>query len=525
MSEIFQELLKSSPYAIIELFELHLDQTLHGSSEVVRFHAGVNQTAGAGSIYWQTNPYQPLPIEAEGFEYNGTGQLPRPRIRVSNLLGSISALLLGVNEITPGNDLTGAQVVRIRTLSRFLDPANFPNNVNPYGTPDPTAEMPREIYYVDRKSAENREVVEFELASVFDLAGIRAPKRQVIANICQWKYRSAECGYTGTTYFDENDTPLSLAPAPNYSNTFDTLNFGNNLVSPNAMVSANGWYKAVMQADGNLVVYSKNGTAVWSTNTVTGTGNYRLRNQVDGDLRISNLDTGVYTWATNTANAAVGVTSVAFIPDASGAGSISWVPTDISTGRAATYGWELFGNCPGSGNPTATRTFYSPTTISPGRFITLIFTGVSVALPVDHYSGLAYRWDLQTMTISSSGGFWDLNETFNATVNVSSGNPFKNTPYGTLTTVGPQIQITGTQGYGQNKLVMQNDGNLVLYNSANAVLWASGYYTNQEPLIASGSGDPAKDVCGKRISSCKKRFGDYGNLPFGSYPSAGTFYG
>jgi lambda family phage minor tail protein L len=75
---------------------------------------------------------------------------------------------------------------------------------NPYGTPDPTALFPAEIYYVDRKSTENRNLVEFELASAFDLAGVRAPKRQCISR-CQWVYRSAECGYTGTNYFDAND--------------------------------------------------------------------------------------------------------------------------------------------------------------------------------------------------------------------------------------------------------------------------------------------------------------------------------
>ena len=82
-----------------------------------------------------------------------------------------------VNAVTTGNDLTGATVTRIRTLARFIDNANFTGN-NPFGTPDPNAEFPREIYSVDRKSAENREVVEFELAAVFDLAGIRVPKRQ-----------------------------------------------------------------------------------------------------------------------------------------------------------------------------------------------------------------------------------------------------------------------------------------------------------------------------------------------------------
>ena len=31
----------------------------------------------------------------------------------------------------------------------------------------------------------------------------------------------------------------------------------------------------------------------------------------------------------------------------------------------------------------------------------------------------------------------------------------------------------------------------------------------------------AEDVCGKRIASCKCRFGDNNELPFGSFPGAG----
>jgi lambda family phage minor tail protein L len=118
-----------------------------------------------------------MPIQAEGFSFN-KGQLPRPTLTVSNALGTITAILLNVNSITTGNDLTGATVTRIRTLARYLDGANFAGNTNPLGTPDPTAEFPQEIYKIDRKSAENREVVSFELAAVFDLAGVRAPKRQ-----------------------------------------------------------------------------------------------------------------------------------------------------------------------------------------------------------------------------------------------------------------------------------------------------------------------------------------------------------
>ena len=39
--------------------------------------------------------------------------------------------------------------------------------------------MPREIYYIERKIVENRDVVQFELVSTFDLIGIFAPKKLV----------------------------------------------------------------------------------------------------------------------------------------------------------------------------------------------------------------------------------------------------------------------------------------------------------------------------------------------------------
>ena len=173
---IITDLQKINPSAVIELCPLTTDSTLHGSTATYRFHSGTNRV-GNGDIIWAGNTYIKMPIEAEGFAFT-KGQLPRPTLTVSNALGTITAILLNVNAITTGNDLTGATVVRIRTLSRYLDSINFPGNTNPFGTPDPTAEFPQEIYKIDRKSSENREVVQFELAAVFDLAGIRAPKRQ-----------------------------------------------------------------------------------------------------------------------------------------------------------------------------------------------------------------------------------------------------------------------------------------------------------------------------------------------------------
>lgn len=180
-----------APGSVIELFELQLDATLHGTSALYRFHAGSNLNAN-GELVWNGNSYLRYPVEADGFEYTGNGQLPRPSIRISNALNLITALLLTVPD-----GIEGAKVTRIRTLARYIDAANWSTGVNPLGTPDPTAEFPREIYYIDRKSLENASIVEFELAAAFDLAGVRAPKRQCIGNICQWVYKSAECGYSG----------------------------------------------------------------------------------------------------------------------------------------------------------------------------------------------------------------------------------------------------------------------------------------------------------------------------------------
>jgi phage-related protein len=217
-----------APSALIELFQLELNVTQHGVNETYYFHAGTN-LSNNGDLIWAGQAYMALPIEVEGFEYSGQGTLPRPRLRISNILGTITTLILTLPE-----GLEGAKLTRIRTLARFIDADNFAAGTdylltedsfallyeddtfiyqevgNPFGAPDPTAEFPREIYFVDRKSAENRSTVEFELASGFDLAGIRAPKRQCITR-CQWVYRSAECSYTGTNYFNASDVAVGNA--------------------------------------------------------------------------------------------------------------------------------------------------------------------------------------------------------------------------------------------------------------------------------------------------------------------------
>lgn len=194
-----------APGAVIELYQLELNTTQHGVDQTYYFHAGINAKQ-TGDVVWAAQAYTRFPVSVEGFEYSGRGELPRPRFRISNVLSTVTTILAGLP-----NGLGGAKVTRIRTLARFLDAVNFENDTNPFGTPDSTAEFPREVYYIDRKSAENREIVEFELAAIFDIAGVRAPKRQCLRNLCQWVYRSAECSYTGTDYFNSANESVATA--------------------------------------------------------------------------------------------------------------------------------------------------------------------------------------------------------------------------------------------------------------------------------------------------------------------------
>lgn len=184
---------RPDPGALVELFVL--DPTSLGGT-LVRWHAGVN--ALGADVVWQGNTYPRMPIEAEGFELTAKGPLPRPKLRAANVTGLLGALAKQYQ------DLVGAKVTRRRTFVKYLDAVNFAGGINP--TADPNIAFADDVYYVFRKSGENKVFLEFELAAAWDAHGKNLPGRQVIANTCMWKYRGAECGYTGGPVADANDT-------------------------------------------------------------------------------------------------------------------------------------------------------------------------------------------------------------------------------------------------------------------------------------------------------------------------------
>ena len=169
---------------IVELFDFELNTSQHGTTTIYRFTNTKNELGN--DIVWQGNTYTAIPLKAEGYEANGQGSLPRPTISVANLNGTFTTILALLNVDNNGNTLPrntrtleGCKVTRTRTLSKYLDAVNFSGGSN--SDADPTSYFrPRDIYFIDRKSMENREVISYEMCSAFDLAGVRLPKRQIL---------------------------------------------------------------------------------------------------------------------------------------------------------------------------------------------------------------------------------------------------------------------------------------------------------------------------------------------------------
>ena len=540
---IFDELLKDSPLAVIELFELHLDLAIHGSDTVYRFFNGVVVQTQTGEIIYQGKTYMAMPIEADGFEYKvGQSGFPRPTLRVGNLFSVVSALLLNVNQTTYGNDLTGAKVIRRRTLTRFLDDVNFDNDTNPYVPTGGTLtheELPQEIYFVNRKVLETRDVVEFELAASLDLENIRGPKRQCLQNICQWQYKGGADGtlegcpwrpdgvINDMRFYDENDNLLNATAATNfaYSSGDEILSSGSSLTAGQYLVSSNGWYRAQFGALGEFFVYGKNNDPnnISDTNWKSGTSGQAaggfIKMGINGDLFIRDAAGGLQ-WQTGTTY--TGTLSTARFN--------GYLPDQATPGRHATFYHEIFGNADNysAGSQTRDKTF----TLADGRTVELRFTASSVLLPSDSPArvlGVNRRWENPTdtftapVTVVSSTGNFRQNEIFEVSIVTSSSNPWREQTLlaaGYYHEVGASYTVTASTGLGA-KLVLQDSGNLQVQTTSGTVLWQSYSGRGGEPMVIT-DGSPLDDVCGKRVSSCKIRFGEYADLPFGSFPGVGT---
>lgn len=199
MNELIAETVQTfDPGKIVTLFQL--DATILGGP----IYYFTSCTVDGGFISWNGDDYTPIDIEAEGFEWNGQGVLPTPKIRISNINKVASAAVIEFG------DLLGSVLTRIRTFEQFLD-----GQVDA----DPTAIFPLDIYKVERKTAHNKAFVEWELSAAIDQEGRRLPGRQFLRDACTQTYRryvsgsfdysNASCPYAGTTYINRQGVTVT----------------------------------------------------------------------------------------------------------------------------------------------------------------------------------------------------------------------------------------------------------------------------------------------------------------------------
>src|SRR5688572_23904205 len=180
--DLLREVQKLTPSPIVELYEL--DLTNVGDDSILYFHNGTNGlTNQLAEVSFRNIRYVAMPISVTGFELSGTGEPPRPSLTIMNVGGFLSSLALKTN------DLVGAKFTRRRTFAKFLD-----------GMPDAAPiEFPVDIFFVEQKTQENRQIVKFELGTGFDLDGVFFPTRQITSGYCSHpRYRGPGCRFAET---------------------------------------------------------------------------------------------------------------------------------------------------------------------------------------------------------------------------------------------------------------------------------------------------------------------------------------
>jgi lambda family phage minor tail protein L len=231
-----------SPTALITLFEIDLEQIALGrgvslpeNQKVFRFHNHVKLLDT--SIFWRGNEYVAAPIMANGFEMTSKGTLPTPKLGIIATEEGSQYLALLKQKMVEFDDLIGAKVTRIRTFVEDLDAVNFIGTDKTYPNANQNAELPRDIYYVERKANESKSAVELELASVIDIEGIKLPGRVVYANRCVATYRCEGCIYEYSDRYNElihgegATLPSSAPPIANDKDELITDILGNSSIS------------------------------------------------------------------------------------------------------------------------------------------------------------------------------------------------------------------------------------------------------------------------------------------------------
>lgn len=276
------EIFSLTPSTLLTLWEIDASVIMDDTGlkdvnydAVFRFHNSVKLLNT--DIIWRGNKYIAAPIQAQGFEYTAKGSPPTPKLTLAVNDEGAPMLSLLKDRIRKLDDLTGVKVTRRRVFARYIDGVNFQDNGSAKQelasmgyTPDPNMQFEPDIYYIDRKSVENKSVIEFELATIIDIEGVKLPGRICVAKRCPFQYRGWGCMYEtknnrqnfihGDTYDANNNADGStlLDSAPPVANYNDELI--QTIVGAATTIKVIGEYKKnTSYVKGNAVWVQKDG--------------------------------------------------------------------------------------------------------------------------------------------------------------------------------------------------------------------------------------------------------------------------
>lgn len=160
---IEQDLKQPAVGKYVELFIL--DLTPFGGP-VLRFTPATDE--GVASLSFGSEEFTALPITGSGWETSIDGAPPQPTLRVSNVLRFIQSYL------TEYDDLIGAKLTRLQTLSKYLDAGSSPDSTQVFNSC---------VYLIEQKTKQNKLEIEFKLVSVIDAPQFKLPRGQVTRTI------------------------------------------------------------------------------------------------------------------------------------------------------------------------------------------------------------------------------------------------------------------------------------------------------------------------------------------------------
>jgi len=294
--KIFSESSKFNPSSLISFYELDftkfgLDRNNTNLSEIsfassipapyggygvdtpgiLRFHninimmentsVNLNSPDLFGQLIWKGKRYIPFPITIEGFETVSRGTLPKPKMTFANHIQNTyynSFFTQIKSQIRNIGDIIGLKILRRRTFLKYLDAVNFKSNggiINDDNfqiDPDNNAELAADIYYIDRKLKENKNILEYELSSILDLENIKLPLRTLYSTSCSFDYRGEGCEYSETN----NPYSTRLNQGKPIANEKDDLI--TSLLGLSSLTSRGEWNRSISYNKGDYVYITVN---------------------------------------------------------------------------------------------------------------------------------------------------------------------------------------------------------------------------------------------------------------------------